>query len=86
MKKHIKTELQLNQKQLQEITGGCAQCVTDISQAGRHQTFANSYTNLSQTATTYGKANEAKRYLNLARGHFQAARTLLQKVADRGHS
>lgn len=82
MEKHIDTEPQLSEEQLQKITGGNG--LADLALAARHQNFAKTYTDLSRAATDSGHTSEATRYLNLAKQEAQKAHNLLQGVARGG--
>jgi hypothetical protein len=84
MEKQAKIELDLSEEQLQAITGGCGQCKADLSQAAKHQTYAKTYSQLSDTAGDNGLLSEAVRYHNESIKESEKAQTLLEGVAGRG--
>lgn len=83
MEKNAKTDLQLSEEQLQEITGGCAQCVADVSHATHRLTIAKGYAKISNTAAAKGK--DTTLYDKLRNGHVNAAINLMEGVSARGH-
>jgi len=83
MEENTKTELQLSEEQMQEITGACAQCVADVSQATHRLTIARGYAQISVNAAAKGK--DTTLYNNLRNGHVNAAINLLEGIAARGH-
>jgi bacteriocin-like protein len=83
MEENAKTELELSEEQLQEITGGCALCGADQEQVIHHLTIAKAYTTISGTAAAKGKGTTL--YDNLRQGHVTAAINLLDRILARGH-
>ncbi len=83
MEKNVQTELQLGEEQLQEIAGGCAQCMADLAKATSHQDFASAYVRLSESSAEHGLISSATGFLNDAQYHAQKAQTLLNTVAAR---
>jgi hypothetical protein len=77
-------ELSLSEEQLQAITGGCGQCIADLRQAAKHQTYAHTYSQLSDVARNSDLLSEALRYHNESIGESRKAQTLLEGVAGRG--
>src|SRR6266700_5499112 len=90
MEEHAKAELHLSEEHLQEITGGCGQCLKDVEQFNHHSTLANTYHRLSMTAIERNKFDSAVLYQGLSQGHTQAAKDLLNTLKTRhttpGHS
>ncbi len=90
MEEDAKTELQLSEEQLQEITGGCSQCVANMGQAIKHD---NNYKNhLAQAgslgnpqAQTPQELRQAAVHLNMAAYHKEQSNNLWNEVVATGH-
>jgi hypothetical protein len=88
MEENTKTEQHLNdlnEEQLQEVTGACAECVTDLTHVVSHQNFARTNTDLSEAATHSAAINTATQHLKLADIQARKAQILMDRVAARGH-
>jgi hypothetical protein len=83
MEENAKTERQLSKEQLQEITGGCGQCLQDITQASHHLAMTKGYMNISNAALNRlkPKTEFARTAQKLAKGHKQAAENLMNTVS-----
>ena len=84
MEEYAKTEQDISEEQLHQITGGCGQCKADLSQAAKHQAYAKTYSQLSDTAGDNGLPSEAVRYHKESIEESGKAQTLLEGVAGRG--
>jgi hypothetical protein len=76
-------ELELSEEHLQEITGGCAQCVADVKQMKQHLTLAGGYAKIADTKDIRGK--DSTLYDNLFKGHVNAMDNIIDRVEARGH-
>lgn len=98
MKNDIKLELELelSEEQLQEITGGCAQCVTDRSLAVHYNLVANDTLALANDAAQQARKNQdlkeresllnvASSYQMIAHNRLTESQKLLNVVAARVH-
>jgi ribosomal protein L17 len=85
MKTNAKIEQDLNEEQLQAITGACNQCLFDLEAAKGVQNTADSLITAAERETNDGNTKVAKRLLTLARGKTAQAQRLLDQVAARGH-
>ena len=90
MEEYAKTELQLSEEQLQEITGGCAQCVANMSQTIKHEN--NYQKHLAQagslgdlTAQTPQELRQAAVHLNMAADQKEQSNNLWNQVVATGH-
>ena len=83
MENDRRTEQQLDEEQLQEITGGCAQCLADLAKAKTAQWVANALTSKSRDAADEGNLKKAQSLFNAAKGQSQRAGTLLRGVTHR---
>ena len=87
MENNGKTELELNEEQLQDITGGCAQCDADNAQVRIQHATANRH--IEQAAEqdligTQRSKQKARGLRNAAADAINVAQTYLNRIAARG--
>jgi hypothetical protein len=96
MKNDTNVEVDLIEEQLQEITGGCAQCTADRAQilgsrstAAQHLEYANdAIQHVNQSLNHEDKIffeNIANNHLNDANDELKMAHLLTGEIAARGH-
>ncbi len=93
MEKHAKMEQQLSEEHLQAITGGCARCEADLTQAENHVKLASNYTRSSSSAGQLARLSQtdaererwqatADRHTTVSLTHLQSAQTLLMAISS----
>ncbi len=95
MEKNVKTEIELSEEHLQEITGGCAQCLADLRTAAHLQNRARGSIEGANAAAQIGKIggntgalalhNRAQTYMQQARNLLGRVRTRHEPVPDLNH-
>ena len=85
MKKNIKAETELNEEQLQNITGGCVQCVSDLTKVPRRLETAQNLLSQSEVARAANDRRRANSLNASANAQLRQAQILLDRVAARGH-
>jgi hypothetical protein len=83
MEKSIKMEQDLSEEQLQEITGGCAECLADLHAAKVSQNNARGRINSSGETKNINKHNGAMTRIAQAKVFLKTAQTLMDGVAAR---
>jgi hypothetical protein len=86
MDEQARSEGELSEEQLREISGGCGQCLKDLSTANRLQRAADGYLKKVINAVEDGKYRVAQGYLKSARGTAKRAQGYLDEVRARGHA
>jgi bacteriocin-like protein len=85
MEKNLQIEIELSEEQLQEITGGCVKCASDLKKFPQKLAIAQNQISLSEAAKANNNNWVAAGLQNLANLRLNEADALLDNVAARGH-
>ncbi len=86
IEKNVKIEIELSEEHLQDITGGCAQCLADLTRVRRIQGVATSLMQAAEEKAQLGQLTGRSGALALhrrAQGSLQRTQTLLDGVRTR---
>ena len=83
MEENTKAELHLSEEQLQDITGGCGQCLKDMTQIARHEKAVIGYDRLIMNAVKKNNYKLADLALDLRAGHEIAIKNLNSTINAR---
>lgn len=83
MEKHTQTEIGLSDEQLQEVTGGCADCQPDLTRAKNAIRVARMYLSSAERRTNEGDEARAQSFQKRVQTSMGSAQTAMELIKAR---